>query len=100
WGWELTQRSQRTGTGDDEHWTSVTVANHRGNKLGWVDDDKVYLLPEATLAEVQRLANNCGQHLPLNDRTLGKALYNAGFLVQTELESRGRYSRRLMIHGK
>jgi hypothetical protein len=69
WGWRH---------GDKGAWES------QGRRIGWIDGADLYLAPEAAYAEVQRLANEQGESLPVTSRTLHKRLKNRDFLVSTE----------------
>ncbi|HEX4608265.1 MAG TPA: hypothetical protein VH092_08675, partial [Urbifossiella sp.] len=76
WGWE--GREFRAG---DE----TRVSYHpRGEKVGWVVGDMLYLDPDATFAAVAELAREQGQAYPLGQQTLYRRLKEAGVLVRTD----------------
>lgn len=56
----------------------------QGRRIGWLVGDKLYLDPEAALAEVVKLAAEQGQPLPVTGRTLWKQLYESGHLAETK----------------
>lgn len=67
---------------------------HRGEQVGWWDfNDTLYLLPDVTLAVVQRLAHAEGRPLPVTTKTLGKLLDANGKLKS---KRQGRYTKQIM----
>jgi hypothetical protein len=76
WGW----RHERRDSGDKsyESW------HDQGRRLGWIEGDDLYLEPEAAFAEVQRLAADQGETLPVAQRTLQKRLREKGLLKTTD----------------
>jgi hypothetical protein len=72
WGWRL-----RT-VGQNEEWQP------QGHRFGWLDGDNLYLEPEASFAEVQRLAGEQGEALPTSAQTLRKRLKERGRLASFE----------------
>lgn len=93
WGWRL----RKTGTGQfaNDEWTPT------GNRVGWLDPngEDVYLEPEASYALVQELTRNAGDGLSIGRARLGKALFEAGRLVQTELATHRCYTVRKVVPG-
>jgi hypothetical protein len=93
WGWRL----RRTGSGQfaNEEWVSM------GSRVGWLDPsgEDVYLEPEASYALVQELTRNAGDGLSIGRARLGKALFEAGRLVQTELATHRCYTVRKVVPG-
>lgn len=93
WGW----RVRKTGTGQfsNEEWVSM------GSRVGWLDPngEDVYLEPEAAYALVQELTRNTGDGLSIGRARLGKALFEAGRLVQTELATHRCYTVRKVVPG-
>jgi hypothetical protein len=58
------------------------------HKIGWVDDDSVYLDPGQGSRAALELARAMDQPLPLTTRTLGRALYENDLLEDTERNRR------------
>lgn len=56
----------------------------RGDRIGWIGERDVYLLPDATEAVVQRLARDQGDSLLLTGRALRKQLHERGALASVE----------------
>ena len=56
-------------------------------KVGWVDADNAYLLPDAALAAAKRFGNSIGENFALQKRTLHKRLADAGYLLLSEKET-------------
>ena len=83
WGW-------RPGGQLDEY---VPV----GMRIGWIDDQNIYLDPDSAFAAVQKLANAQGTSLPITQETLRKRLGEKGYLASTEP---GRNTIRRTIAGK
>ncbi len=69
----------------------------RGDMIGYVHDDNIYLNPEAAFAAAQRLAREGGEAIPIGQRTLVQRLYEAGMLI-TE-DSQETHLHRLMVDG-
>jgi hypothetical protein len=78
WGW----KSQCVGTGNyaSDRWEP------QGKQVGWIDGINLYLDPEASYAEVQRLGDEQGEHLPLTQQQLFRRLKESGRLVSHEKE--------------
>jgi hypothetical protein len=76
WGW----RSETVGVGDK----AETRLRPQGKQLGWLDNEDLYLDPDASYAEVQRLAEEHGDRIPLSSRQLQKRLKERGLLVSME----------------
>jgi hypothetical protein len=71
----------------------------KGQRVGWICQEDLYLEPAAVLAVVQRLAKDCGQFLALTPRTLGKCLFSKGLLARRDVH-RNRYTVRKNIQGR
>jgi hypothetical protein len=56
----------------------------QGRRIGWVDGADLYLDPEASYAEVQRLAQEQGEPFPVNSATLHRRLRERQLLAQTD----------------
>jgi hypothetical protein len=68
-----------------------------GMRIGWIDDQNIYLDPDSAFAAVQKLANAQGTSLPVTQETLWKRLGEKGYLASNEP---GRNTVRRMIAGK
>ena len=80
---------------DTEH---LTEYRHRGEHIGWWDyNDNLYLLPDVTLAVVQRLAQAHGHPLPVTIKTLGRLLDAKGKLKS---KRQGRYTKQIDVGGQ
>jgi hypothetical protein len=87
WGWRL----HTVGSGEHtrHEWRPS------GRAVGWLDDDGLFLEPQAVYTTVQQLGQGSGMHLAISAQTLWKRLEEAGLLVATERGARGtRYVRR------
>jgi hypothetical protein len=69
-----------------------------GEQVGWIDNDDVYLQPDAAYAAAQRLAGAQGGAFGIGQRTLWKRLFEAGVLASRET-GRGRHTVRRTIGG-
>jgi hypothetical protein len=76
WGW----RSETVEVGGK----AETRLRPQGKQIGWLDDEDLYLDPDASYAEVQRLAEEHGDRIPLSPRQLQKRLKERHLLVSTE----------------
>ena len=76
WGW----RRATVGTGDYERdeWRPL------GERVGWVEGDDLYLLPEAAYAAAQKQVRDSGEPLTVTERTLRKRLHERGMLLSEE----------------
>ena len=90
-GWRLVT----VGSGDyqREEWRP------QGDRVGWVDDQFLYLEPDASYAAAQRLGNTVGDTLTVAPRTLRKRLKERGLLV-TESKRDDHLTVRRMIEGR
>src|SRR5262249_41370355 len=66
WGW------RRTDSGNGEE--SGPCWKPQGKQIGWVEDRDLFLDPDATYAELQRLGDDQGERLALSRMQLGKHL--------------------------
>jgi hypothetical protein len=92
WGW----RSRDIGTGnrEREEWHA------QGHRIGWLDGEEIYLEPEGVYAEVQRLAAEQGQSIPLAPRTLHSRLNERRLLARVEQSgTKVRYCVRKVLEG-
>jgi len=70
----------------------------QGPRIGWIYMGTVYLLGGPALAAAQLLANRLGIQLPLSCKTLGRAAYERGKLVDSDIHtSREKYTHRETI---
>jgi hypothetical protein len=67
WGWRV-QETPATGGVSAEQWRP------QGHQIGWVDGENVYLDPESSYAEVQRLADEQGARLAVSQSQLTRRL--------------------------
>jgi hypothetical protein len=76
WGW----RRVTVGAGDyeREEWRPL------GERVGWVEKENLYLLPEAAYAAVQKQGRDSGEPLTVTERTLRKRLHERGLLLSVE----------------
>ena len=91
WGW----RRATVGTGDYERveWRPL------GERVGWVEKDNLYLLPEAAYAAVQKQGRDSGEPLTVTERTLRKRLHERGLLLSVE-GSRPTFAVRRTLEGR
>jgi hypothetical protein len=57
----------------------------QGERIGWIDDDDLYLEPEAGLAVAQQVAREGGDPLLIGSRTLHRRLHERGLLVNVDV---------------
>jgi hypothetical protein len=71
--------------------TSAETADYypRGEQIGWVDDDNLYLEPSAAYAAAQRMARDTGDGFTVTPRTLHRRLHEKGLLMSID-EERGK----------
>ena len=81
WGW----RRATFGSGDfeREEWRPQC------ERVGWLEDEDLYLEPNAALAAVQKQGRDSGEPLAVTGRTLRKRLHERGLLLSTGKESEG-----------
>jgi hypothetical protein len=72
-----------------------------GRRIGWLQQDELFLEPEAAYAEAQRLAAEQNDSLPVTERTLWKRLHERGLLQGVETHGeRTRLTVRKMLEGQ
>ena len=76
WGW----RQATVGTGDfeREEWRP------QGQRVGWLEDEDLYLEPDAVFAAIQKQGRDSGESLVVTGRTLRKRLHERGLLLSTD----------------
>lgn len=72
----------------------------KGDRVGWIDGDKLFLGPDAAYAVAQRLGRDGDVGLSISQTTLHKRLHEKGLLVETELQSRQTYTKRVELEGR
>lgn len=70
----------------------------KGERIGWVDGDDLYLEPNSSFGVAQRLANDTGESLAIAGTTLRKRLNERGLLRSTE-QTRGHLTVRRSLDG-
>jgi hypothetical protein len=93
WGWR--SRTYHDSTGEEQ--LTWHPADEK-QRIGYVDGEDLYLLPEATYAAVQRLAQQQQTGSFVTPQTLWKRLSEAGLLCTRE-SARGRFTVRRVVAG-
>jgi hypothetical protein len=57
----------------------------KGELIGWVDEEDLYLQPDAAFSIAQRVATSLNDSLPVSIQTLWKRLHEGGHLASTEV---------------
>jgi hypothetical protein len=70
----------------------------KGEHVGWVDHEAVYLVPDATHAVVARLARDMGQSWPWSPRSTWQRLLERGCLVRGD--ARHPFTPRISVAGR
>jgi hypothetical protein len=65
-------------------WRKGVSWEPRGECIGWVDDDNIYIEPSAAFQKVQAGARDTGETIGITEGTLRKRLNEKGFLASTE----------------
>ena len=91
WGWE--KRNIGMGEYNQGEWMS------KGDCIGWVDEENLYLQKDASFNLVKRLGNDSGEGITLTQTQLFKRLKEAGMLLSTEV-ARGTIPVRRTLAGK
>jgi hypothetical protein len=76
WGWQ----ERQFGGGENARYELAP----RGDLLGWIDGDDLYLEPETAFAAVQKLAKDQGGSFPFTVKTTWKRLAEKGLLASTD----------------
>jgi hypothetical protein len=85
WGW---------GKDEQQRWTG------RGERIGWVDGDDLYLNPHVAHAAVQKLGRETGNYLALSVGTINRRLKQRGFLKSIDVASETTTIRRVIEQRK
>jgi len=72
-GWTPVEHASRDGA-----WTEYKPASHR---IGWVDDDYVYLSAAKTSQALQAMAESSRRNVPFGERTIGQVLQRHGMAL-------------------
>ncbi len=91
WGW----REVLVGTGEHQR----NEWRPQGSRVGWVEDDHLYLDLEVALAEVNRLGSATGGGVQMGSKTLAKRMAQRGLLTATEPGPHGGLSVRRNLEG-
>jgi hypothetical protein len=71
WGWQVADQPAGRITG---HPAATTTYASRGNLVGWIDGDDVYLLPKVAFSVAQELARAQDASLPVTEDTLWRRM--------------------------
>lgn len=71
-------------------------AEAMGVRVGWVDDELIYIDPNAALSVVKAIASGLDNHLGSSDRAIAKSLREAGLLVRCD---KGRNTAKVSVLG-
>jgi hypothetical protein len=71
----------------------------KGDHVGWVDGEDVYLQPDASVAVARRMAGSAGDDFTITAPTLWKRMHERGMLASTE-EKRETLKVRRKINGR
>ncbi len=85
WGW------RDDGTGVNPPW------REQGPRVGWVDNDDVYLLPDVAMEIVR---HGSGEPIALSKSAMAKRLYERRLLLADELKTRGTYTVRKKVQDR
>jgi len=96
WGWEGSTREAKDDNGDV---TELTSYRPRGACVGWLYDDFILLDPEAAIGAASRAAVQL-EPFNMTRRAIAQALHESGLLRQHELDTRGTYTKRMIVQGK
>jgi hypothetical protein len=58
--------------------------DHQGERIGWIDGDRIYLFPDVAYAVAQKLGNEVGNGLTVGASTLRKRLHEKGLIAEVE----------------
>jgi hypothetical protein len=76
WGWRVATAGSRDF--EREEWKP------QGERVGWVEDEDLYLEPDAAYAAVQKQGLDSGDSLSVTERTLRKRLHERGLLLSVD----------------
>ena len=71
----------------------------RGEKVGWLTEEGLYLEPDAAYAAAQKLARDSGDTISITAQTLRKRLHEHGLLASTD-QARDRLTVRRILEGE
>jgi len=74
------------------------IIEPRGDRIGWIDAEDLYLNPAAAYRVADAVAGANGDHLGLTRRTLNKRLFERGLLASAERD-RGKLTVRRTLEG-
>jgi hypothetical protein len=90
-------RNGNAATRAPDEYEEYTIRVPKGKQVGWKRYADLYFDPHASLAIVNKFAEEAGEHpIPLREKALGKRLAELGVLVNSEP---GRNTARLPIDG-
>jgi hypothetical protein len=69
----------------------------QGPRIGWVDDDSVYLDPKAALSVIKPLSSQIGNYLGSSERAISKAFQEANKLAKYDA---GRTTTKVTVEGR
>ena len=85
WGWQGKEYTHRVAGNAAATETDISYLP-KGNKVGWIDGNDLYLEPESAYAAVQELARQQGESMPVAPRTLWQRLKERGLLASWDAE--------------
>ena len=86
----------KLGGGDPGEAWGWREGEPKGDRIGWIDKDGVYLLPEATHAVISRLARDTGSGWPTSMQQTWKLLDERKWIVRADP---GRHTHKVQVSG-
>jgi hypothetical protein len=86
WGW------RNEGSAEHSRWIG------KGRRIGWIDEDDLYLEPNAAHVAAQELGQRTGEPLTITQTVINKRCHEAGFLLTTD-KKRGTLTIRKRVQG-
>jgi hypothetical protein len=81
---------------EDSSWLQQPKLVPRGDRIGWLDGDDLYLEPTAAFGVAQAMSREAGEAIPIAERTLRKRLHERGLLLSTDAKRETLTVRRML----
>jgi hypothetical protein len=76
WGWRL--KTIGSGVNERDEWQP------QGERIGWIEGKNLYLQPDVSYAEAQKVSKDQGDSIPVTQRTLFKRMKERRMLITSE----------------
>jgi hypothetical protein len=86
-GWQRTTKTYKPESAGDIYYESKDDWSPQGERIGWLASEHVWILPDESIAVVERVLREQGRSIAIGRHTLGRRLRERGWLIEIGKDS-------------